>query len=146
MDAKTSSETVHIQLHSSIQHPGQEKERHELQSVGKYMEKNGSAYLQYEEEQDGQKIQSIVKLGSKEGLIMRSGAINMRLPFSIDEMRLGEYRNEQMTLKLQVKTTALNFMRENDRNGKFVVAYELHAEGSLLGKYELSITYSEGKQ
>lgn len=146
MGANKLDETVHIQLHSSIQHPGQEKETHALQSVGKYMEKNGSAYLQYEEEQDGEKIQSIVKLGSKEALIMRSGAIKMRLPFSIDEVRLGEYRNQQMALKLQVKTTALQLKQKDKRNGTFSIAYELHAEGSLLGTYELSITYSEGKQ
>lgn len=146
MDAKISDRIVNIHLHSSIQHPGQEKETHLLRLVGKYMEKSGASYLQYEEEQDGQKIQSIVKLGSKDALIMRSGAIKMRLPFSIDEMRLGEYRNEHMTLKLQVKTTALHFKQEDDQNGIFNVAYELYAEGSLLGKYELSITYSEGQK
>lgn len=146
MDTKALDETVYIQLHSSIQHPEQEKETHQLQSVGTYRMRNGSAYLQYEEELDGQKIQSIVKLGSQEALIMRSGAVNMRLPFSINEARLGEYRNQQMALKLQVQTTALELIQENDRNGTFTVAYELHAEGSLLGKYELSITYSEGKK
>lgn len=144
MDAKAVEETVHIQLHSSIQHPGQEKETHNIQAIGRYTEKKDSAYLQYEEEQEGQKIQTIVKLGEQEALIMRSGAVKMRLPFSIEGDRLGEYRNEQVTFKLQVKTNGLSFRQEKGRNGKFSVMYELHAEGSLLGTYELSITYSEG--
>lgn len=146
MDGKHSDEMVDIQLHSSIQHPGQDKEAHTFQMIGKCMEKNGATYLQYEEEQDGQKIRSIVKLGNEEALIMRSGAIKMRLPLSINEMRLGEYRNQQMMLNLQVKTKALQFTQVSEREGKFSVAYELHAEGSLLGKYELSITYAEGQK
>lgn len=144
MDQKVAGETVQVQLHSSIQHPGQEKETHSLQAMGRYTEKNGSVYLQYEEEQDGQKIQTTLKIGRKEALIMRSGAIKMRLPFSIEEDRFGEYRSGQGRLKLQVKTTTLNFSQEEARNGKFLVAYELHAEGSILGTYELSITYLEG--
>lgn len=144
MDAKATGEKVHIQLHSSIQHPDQEKETHNIRAIGRYTEKNGAAYLQYEEEQEGQKIQTIVKLGDKEALIMRSGAVKMRLPFSLDEDRLGEYRNEQVVFKLQVITNGLNFSQNKDRSGNFSVVYELHAEGSLLGKYELSITYSEG--
>lgn len=146
MDRKAAEETVHVQLHSSIHHPGQEKETHTFQAIGRYTEKSNSAYLQYEEELDGQKIQTIVKLGNEEALIMRSGAIKMRLPLSKVEERFGEYQNGPVTFKLQVKTTELDIIQEEERNGKFQAAYELYAEGSILGTYELSITYSEGKQ
>lgn len=144
MDSKTAGQTVQIRLHSSIKHPGQKKETHQIEATGRYVEKMGSSYLQYEEEQDGQKIQSTVKLGSEDALIMRSGAIKMRLPFTRGEKRQGEYRNNHVTFKLLVKTKSLSFIEEDEMNGKFSVAYELFAEGSLLGKYELSITYSEG--
>lgn len=145
MDRKAAGETVDVQLHSSIQHPGQKKETHEIQVVGRYMEKNGSFYLQYEEEQDGQKIQTIIKLGNEEALIMRSGAIKMRLPLSVEGEKFGEYQNGPMTFKLQVKTAHLNFSQKAGDNGKFSAKYQLYAEGSILGMYELSITYSEGK-
>lgn len=143
MGSKTAGQTVQIRLHSSIQHPGQEKETHHIEALGRYVEKLGSSYLQYEEEQYGQKIQSTVKLGNDDALIMRSGAIKMRLPFSVDEDRQGEYRNNHVAFKLQVKTKTLRFIEE-EMSGKFAVAYELYAEGSLLGTYELTITYAEG--
>ncbi|AOV09282.1 DUF1934 domain-containing protein [Sporosarcina ureilytica] len=143
MDSKTAGQTVQIRLHSSIQHPGQDKETHQIEALGRYVEKMGSSYLQYEEDQDGQKIQTTVKLGSDDALIMRSGAIKMRLPFSVGDDRQGEYRNNHVTFKLQVKTKVLRFIEE-EMSGEFEVAYELYAEGSLLGTYELSITYSEG--
>ena len=146
MDRKTAEETVHVQLHSSIQHPGQGKETHIFEAIGRYTAKKDSAYLQYEEELDGQKIQTIVKFGNEEALIMRSGAIKMRLPLAREEERIGDYQNGPMSLKLQVKTTTLAFIQEQERTGKFQAVYALYAEGSILGQYELSITYSEGKQ
>ncbi len=145
MDRKAVEETVDVQLHSSIQHPGQEKETHEFQAVGRYMEKNGTFYLQYEEVEGGQKIQTTIKLGHEEALIMRSGAVKMRLPLSTKGKKLGEYENGPMTFKLQVEAKELSFSPAVGNNGKFSAAYKLYAEGSEIGIYELSITYSEGK-
>lgn len=145
MTEKLQNDTIYISLHSSIQHPGQEKESYKLQTIGSYVNRNGSVYLRYKEEQEGELIQSTIKVGKEEALIMRSGAVQMRLPFSIHQVRLGEYHYEQMTLPLQVKTKSLSFIQQSEKNGQFHVAYELHAEDSLLGIYELSITYSEGQ-
>lgn len=146
MDRKVMGEIVQVQLHSSIQHPGQEKETHKIQAIGRLTEKSGSVYLQYEEGQDNEKIGTILKMNAEEALIMRSGAIKMRLPLVENEERQGEYRNGPVALKLQVKTTHLVFNKETGQKGSFQAAYELHAEGSIVGLYELSITYSEGKK
>ena len=145
MDSNQLDRPVKIRLHSSIQHPGQDKVTHEIQMAGRYIEKAGISYLRYVEEQDGAEIQSTVKMGSEDALIMRSGALKMRLPFFTDSDRAGEYRNAQANFNLLVRTKQLEFIKEaTPTKGRFSVHYELHAEGSLLGTYELSITYSEG--
>ncbi|WP_318616953.1 DUF1934 domain-containing protein [Sporosarcina sp. YIM B06819] len=133
---------VDIQLHSSIRHPGQDQEIHELSLTGQLIEKKGNYYLKYEEQQNGQSVQTTVKMGAEDALILRSGAVKMRLPFIQDGERLGTYGSGPASFNLLVKTTDLDFRQQAQR---FRVAYELHAEGSLLGLYELTITYTEGK-
>ena len=144
MDSKQLDRPVQIRLHSSIQHPGQDKEVHDIQMTGLYIKKAGISYLRYVEEQAGEEIQSTVKMGNEDALIMRVGALKMRLPFFTDSDRAGEYRNAQANFKLLVRTKHLEFIKEAaTTEGRFSVRYELHTEGSLLGTYELSITYSE---
>lgn len=145
MDSKQLDRPVKIRLHSSIQHPGQDKETHEILTTGRYIEKAGISYLRYVEQQTDEEIQSTVKMGNDDALIMRAGALKMRLPFFADSDRPGEYRNAQANFKLLVRTKHLEFIKEAiTTEGSFSVHYELHTEGSLLGTYELSITYSEG--
>lgn len=145
MDSKKLGQLVRIRLHSSIQHPGQSEETHEIESTGRFIEKAGIAYLKYDEQQDEEKIQSTVKMGNDEALIMRTGAVKMRLPFSTDSDKPGEYGNAHANFRLLVRTKQLEFIKEETGvGGRFSVVYELHTEGALLGIYKLSITYSEG--
>lgn len=132
---------VDIQLHSSIRHPGQDQESYEMNLAGQLIEKKGIYYLKYEEQQNGQLVLTTVKMGAEDALIFRSGAVTMRLPFISNGERPGNYGNGPASFNLLVKTTLLEF---NEQTGRFHVAYELHAEGSLLGIYELTITYTEG--
>lgn len=132
---------VDIQLYSSIRHPGQDQENHELRLTGQLVEKKSSYYLKYEEQQNGRKVLTTVKMGAEDALILRSGAVTMRLPFIMKGERPGNYGSGPASFNLLVKTTQLEF---NEQAGQFHVAYELHAEGSLLGTYELTITYTEG--
>lgn len=145
MKSTATGRPVTIRLHSSIRHPGQDREAHILEAEGRLIEKAGTSYLQYEEEQNGQKIQTTVKMGTEDALIMRKGAVKMRLPFATDGQRPGEYGTGPASLNLLVRTKELEFAEETETgSGQFAVAYELHADGSLLGTYELTITYTEG--
>lgn len=134
---------VRIKLQSSIQHPGQEKEVHLLDLMGRYIKKAQSSYLKYEQTTNDENVQTTVKIMDDEALIMRSGAVSMRLPFINNDERPGTYGNGPAAFKLNVKTTALDFT-ENEADGEFEVIYELHADGALLGTYEIKITYAEG--
>ena len=81
MESKNIGQPVHIRLHSSIRHPGQEIETHELQATGRLIEKANAFYLKYDENHNGDNIQTILKMSNRNALIMRSGAVKMRLPF-----------------------------------------------------------------
>ena len=101
--------------------------------------------MKYEEQQSGKSVQTIVKLDSTDALIMRRGAVTMRLPFVPAAERLGTYGSGPATFDLVVKTDKLDFTEQKDNSGgRFNVKYDLHAEGSLLGTYKLTITYTEG--
>ncbi|MHA6258945.1 YwiB family protein [Sporosarcina sp. CAU 1771] len=134
---------VTIQLKSSIQHPEQDEETHNLQLTGECIQKSGRLYLKFVETQDSEAVQTTVKLGEEDALIMRSGAVNMRLPFELEETRPGNYGNGPAAFELIVQTKRLEFVG-NVSNGQFNVGYNLLAEGAILGTYKLSITYSEG--
>ena len=139
------TQNVTIMLNSSIRHPGQDEETHELNAIGQYIKRAGRSYLKYEEEQSGNRIETTVKMGDEDALIMRRGAVDMRLPFNLDEERQGTYGSGPANFQLIVKTNDLEFAEVRDGfGGRFSVAYELVAEGSVLGTYELTITYTEG--
>lgn len=137
-------QSVKVRLHSSIQHPQQEQQVQDLIAVGERIDKAGKAYLWFNEEVDGQQVRTIVKLDKQDAQIMRNGAIQMRLPFRASEVTVGAYGNGPLTMHLHVQTKALQFKEESPCNGQFHVTYELHADQSLLGTYEITITYSEG--
>lgn len=145
MGSKMLGRPVQIRLHSSIQHPGQEKEVHEVQVTGLYIEKPNAVYLKYDDKQNGEDIQTTVKMSTDDALIMRGGAVSMRLPFSLNVERLGEYRSGPAQFKLGVKTSLIEFTRQaGGLGGKFKVHYELVDEGTSVGTYELTMIYMEG--
>ncbi|MCM3744220.1 DUF1934 domain-containing protein [Sporosarcina luteola] len=140
MESNKEGRNVDVRLRSTIRHAGQAADRHELSAEGTLIEKAGKTYLRFVEDLNGQEVRTTVKLEEGDALIMRSGAVQMRLPFTQGEMRPGTYGNGPATFDLLVKTTKLEVGAD-----KFTAHYELHAEGALLGRHELNITYTEGQ-
>ena len=133
---------MQVQLRSVIQHPDQQAETHTMQATGEIIEKKGQAYLLFEERTEGMPaVRTTVKLHAEDAFIMRKGGVQMRLPFRQDDIRFGTYGNGPAVMDLAVQTHQLQWVP-----GRFLVAYDLHSEGSLLGKYQLTITYSEVTQ
>ncbi len=134
---------VSIGLKSEIRHPGQELDVMELELEGSIIEKAGKRYLRYEETHNREIVKTTVKLDPEDAVIMRTGAVRMRLPFAPEGTRLGSYANGPLELDLRVVTNAL-VLTEDRNSGEFHVRYDMHAEDGLLGSYELTITYAEG--
>lgn len=143
MGTQNSAVPVKIKLKSAIQHPGQETDKYELEIEGTMVEKAGNRYLRYEEEQNSELIKTMIKLDPEDALVMRTGAIRMRLPFELNGKRVGTYANGPLAMDLLVVTKALSIKSEQ-KAGKFHVHYDMHSEQSLLGSYQLTIHYAEG--
>lgn len=139
------STDVKIKLITKIRPIEGESETYEMWLQGNYIEKAGNAYLRYEEVQDGNAIRTTVKLGNEQALIMRAGAVNMRLPLNIQEQQMGHYDSEFGSLPLMTRTLELDFQRqlEDERSGLFSVQYDLIMNGQSVGNYTVNIQFTE---
>ena len=135
---------VKVHLKTIIDH-GDEAETYELTLFGEYYQKEHSAFFKYEELLQEGSIQTVVKVKDREALILRSGAIKMRLAFSLEDEKAGSYEGEHGTLLLTTKTKSLeNIMIGSERlQGKFILKYDLKMQGSIVGTYEMVLEYKE---
>jgi uncharacterized beta-barrel protein YwiB (DUF1934 family) len=135
---------VKIHLKTRIQH-GDEKDSFELFSNGRYYEKGDSFFLKYDEVQEEGTIHTIFKLKrDEEALILRSGAVKMRMVFKEDEERAGSYESQLGTLMMTTKTSKLTHTANRTRNdGEINLSYQLYMQGSPVGEYEMNISYKE---
>jgi uncharacterized beta-barrel protein YwiB (DUF1934 family) len=119
-------------------------ETFELMVFGTYFEKGNAAYLRYEEAMEEGSVRTIVKMTPDEALILRGGAVKMRLPFEVNrtlngsyEMPLGQFATETMAKRI-------DYSYENGK-GRFRVLYDFSMEGAPTNTYELEIAFQEEK-
>ncbi|MFC5557508.1 DUF1934 domain-containing protein [Ureibacillus thermophilus] len=138
---------VKIKVISTIRPIEGEEETYELWLQGVWLKKNEKMYLRYEEFLEDQRIRTTVKMNNDNALILRSGAVKMRLPFSLESKQNGHYDTIYGTLPLQTKTHRLGFehTEENNISGRFNVQYDLIVSGQSVGHYTLEIQYTEGQ-
>ena len=72
--------------------------------------------------------------------LLRCGFRSVRTASGRGHMAAGQQHSVYLSKRTNLSYTA----EQDDSGGRFNVHYELHAEGSLLGTYELTITYTEG--
>lgn len=133
---------VKIKLISTIQPVDGESESYEMWLTGRLLEKAGSMYLKYEEVQEDKTIRTTMKLGHERALIMRAGAVNMRLPLNIIEQQTGHYESEFGSMPLVIDTKKMAFTKQVI-SGDFHVQYDLLMGGQSVGNYTLDITFTE---
>lgn len=132
-------QSVKIKLTTTIRQPGAEEQVMELRAKGQLTEKNGRHYLQYEEHQDGLEIRTTVKLGETEAVVMRSGGLQMRLPFLLDHEQTGNLRQGEQSFLLTTKAHELVLTES-----RFKVRYDLALGNDYAGEYEMEIQFTEG--
>lgn len=133
---------VKIKLVSSITPLEGDAETYEMWLQGAYIEKAGSPYLRYEEVQENQSVMTTIKLASEKALILRSGAVKMRLPLNIDQLEAGHYKNALGEIPIDIQTNTLNFDGAH-KSGQFTANYDLLIDGNSVGNYALEIHYQE---
>lgn len=132
--------TVAIKLTTTIRQPDTEDQVMTLESTGTLMEKNQLRYLQYAERQDDLEIRTTVKLQEDEAVIMRSGGLQMRLPFLLHKEQVGNLTNEQGSFMLTTKAHELSVS-----DTRFKVRYDLSLGADFAGEYEMEIQFMEAK-
>ena len=133
---------VKIKIISSIKPTEGEEERYEMWLHGTLVERAGTPYIKYEEVQDDQKVETTIKCTSEKALILRNGAVKMRLPLNRVAVQNGHYENMYGQIPLQTNTTNLLFEQEENK-GRFLANYDLIINGASVGHYKLEIQYQE---
>lgn len=133
---------VKVKITNIISQPDEKPETYELWLTGKLHRKSESIYLQYEEIQDEKKVQTTVKISQNEALILRKGAVNMRLQFKEAGNQRGKYESEYGTLEVTTKTDVLLF-EETAHGGKLNLEYDLIIGGQPVGNYKFELIYTE---
>ncbi|KIL52718.1 DUF1934 domain-containing protein [Jeotgalibacillus campisalis] len=137
------STPVSIDLTTVITQTDGSKEELTLTSAGEWMTKNNIDYLKYEESQEAGTVRTIVKMEEDQGVILRSGALKMRLAFRTGEAMVSTYESEYGTLSLVTETKRYVHQATGRNSGRFHVNYNLEMAGSSVGNYEMTINYRE---
>ena len=132
---------VKIKLTTIIRQPEVEDQLMELRAQGTLTVKNNRRYLQYEEQLEELTIRTTVKISPNEAVIMRSGGLQMRLPFLLHKEQTGNLTNEQGSFMLTTKAHELSIS-----DTRFKVRYDLAMGSAHVGEYEMEIQFLEGKQ
>ena len=118
-----------------------EQESFELMVFGRYHQKEGASFLQYEEVLEEGSVRTIVKVAEDEALILRGGAVKMRLPFRLHKKMRGSYEMPFGTFETLTMTK-----RIEHSDGLIDILYDFTMQGSPAGTYHLEITFQEDQK
>ena len=110
----------------------------ELSVFGQYYKKANASFLRYEEVMEEGRVRTIVKVSAAEALILRSGAVKMRLPFRLHTTVTGSY---EMPFGRFETTTTTKKMKQED--GLIEILYDFTMQGGSSGTYHLEISFQE---
>lgn len=114
----------------------------ELIVFGRYFQKERATYLQYEEvlEEVGT-VRTIVKVSQEEMLILRSGAIKMRLPFRLQQKLPGSYELSLGAFETATLAKKMEFTSQENGSGQIDIIYDFEMQGAPAGTFQLEIHF-----
>jgi uncharacterized beta-barrel protein YwiB (DUF1934 family) len=137
---------VKIKVKTDI-YDGNEKNTFELTAFGRYYLKENARYLQYDEAMEQGMANTIIKMTEEEGMIMRSGAVKMRLPFKMNKRLTGNYHTPYGVLEMGTVTKRLeHHFNQQKGHGSIDILYDLNMQGANTGTYHLSITFEKEEE
>jgi uncharacterized beta-barrel protein YwiB (DUF1934 family) len=113
-------------------------------AFGRLQKTENATFLRYNEEMEVGTVATTIKLSPKGALILRSGAIKMRMNFSERQTLPGTYQTPFGTMQTETHTEKLSYLSQpNINEGTVDLIYNLTIQGSLAGTYHMTITYKE---
>ncbi|MHC0036559.1 YwiB family protein [Pseudoneobacillus sp. C159] len=137
---------VRISVRTTISQADGERESFELVTFGRFFRKGAAYYLLYEEVMDVGKIKTSVKFTETEALILRSGAVNMRLAFGINRRMKGHYETPYGTMDTMTKTRKLQHHQTNPSRGSLDLEYDFWLQEDQAGTYHMEISYQKEEE
>lgn len=134
---------VKIKLVSTILPTEGERETYEMWLEGTILRKAGNDYLRYEEVQQDQTIRTTIKLAGHDTVILRNGAVKMRMPLNMERSEIGHYDSMYGSLPLETTTHQLAIEAQVDGSTRFITQYDLRVAGNSVGNYTLEIHFTE---
>ncbi len=132
---------VMLKIKGSINRIGSEPEIIELTTEGKHYKKGGAEYLVYEESEiSGMKgSTTTLKLKGDKITLTRFGSARMRLEFEKGKRFESEYVTPNGTFKLEILTSELYYILDENIKGNILVRYEMSIKGMGQSTNELNI-------
>ncbi|MEH7106225.1 DUF1934 domain-containing protein [Bacillus sp. JJ1764] len=121
-----------------------EQETVELIVFGRFYQKENASFLQYKEVLEEGTVKTIIKLGINEMLILRSGAVKMRLPFQLEKEQRGSYELPFGVFETATLAKKMAYHFEN-KAGFIELLYDFSLQGEQAGSYHLQINFQEEK-
>lgn len=142
--ADTAKTPVKVAMTTNMQQED-ERETIQLNADGEMYEKQEWTYVRFEEELEGiGRVQTTLKIGNAEVMVLRSGAVAMRQVYAYGERTEGTYdmgygrlHTEAVTDHLAVTKANLGWVMHIDFH------YRLVLQGTPVGRYEISIVIEE---
>ncbi|WP_235714706.1 DUF1934 domain-containing protein [Neobacillus dielmonensis] len=133
-----------IPVRISVKTTIDQEESLELVVFGRYFQRDEASYLQYEEAMEAGSVRTIVKMTADAALILRSGAVKMRLPFVLEKKLRGSYEMPFGVFETTTETKKLELSYENGK-GFMDIIYDFAMQGAHAGTYHLEISFQEDR-
>lgn len=127
----------------TVIHDGIDAQEFELTTFGHLYKKDTTLYLKYDEVLEEGDVHTVIKITHREAIIIRNGAVKMKLTFRHDEHFSSTYQSPYGMLEMVTFTKHLEHAVVNDHNGLIDLQYDLHIQGALAGTYHMTIQYQE---
>lgn len=137
---------VNVEMVTKITQDG-EKDEIRLSAKGSLVHKNEWIYVLFTEKlEEMGEVNTTLKIGDSEMLILRSGSVSMRQVYIYGQMTEGTYEMPFGKMATEVQTHHLAALWEdNGRSGRIQFGYDLKLQGEEAGRYDITIAIEEEK-
>lgn len=121
-----------------------EVSRVETEADGRYDVRGGKHYVRYADETlaEGARVDTTLKFGAEEALLIRRGALSHEQRFSLGRETRSTYRTPYGDMALAVRTQELS-MREEKGRVTFQLSYDLYVADALQSHHTLCVEVVE---
>lgn len=132
---------VTISVKTMISHQ-EHTETVDTTTTGYFYHKDNALFLKYEETSETVSVRTIVKVAANDALVLRNGAVKMRLPFVLGVEKKGHYETPFGTFETATMTKQIehDYQAESGK-GQIRLVYDFSLQGSNAGTYELHIHF-----